>query len=100
MAVNATKKDENTVLKRKTQTILRLIKYLFAYKKTIAAVLVIIAVSTAITLINPLITERAINVDIANHDYKSLYTLVIFALVMNFILFIAVKLRMYLIAKI
>ncbi len=100
MAVNATKKDENTVLKSKTQTILRLIKYLFAYKKTIAAVLVIIAVSTAITLINPLITERAINVDIANHDYKSLYTLVIFALVMNFILFIAVKLRMYLIAKI
>lgn len=100
MAVNATKKDENTVLKSKTQTILRLIKYLFAYKKTIAAVLVIIAVSTAITLINPLITERAINVDIANHDYKSLYTLVIFALVMNFILFVAVKLRMYLIAKI
>ena len=100
MAVNATKKDENTVLKSKTQTILRLIKYLFAYKKTIAAVLVIIAVSTAITLINPLITERAINVDIANHDYKSLYTLVILALVMNFILFIAVKLRMYLIAKI
>lgn len=100
MAVNATKKDENTVLKSKTQTILRLIKYLFAYKKTIVAVLIIIAVSTAITLINPLIIERAINVHIASRDYRGLYTLVIFALVINFILFIAIKLRMYLIAKI
>ncbi len=100
MAVNATKKDENTVLKSKTQTILRLIKYLFAYKKTIAAVLIIIAVSTAITLINPLIIERAINVHIASRDYRGLYTLVIFALIINFVLFIAIKLRMYLIAKI
>ncbi len=100
MAVNATKKDENTVLKSKTQTILRLIKYLFAYKKTIVAVLIIIAVSTAITLINPLIIERAINVHIASRDYRGLYTLVIFALIINFVLFIAIKLRMYLIAKI
>ncbi len=100
MAVNSTKKDENTALADKTRTILRLAKYLLKYKGTIAVVLAVIAVATAITLINPLIIEYAINVCIADKDYDSLYKLTFVALALNFILFAAVKGRMYLMAKI
>ena len=100
MAVNSVKKDENTALADKTRTILRLAKYLLKYKGTIAFVLSVIAVATTITLINPLIIERAVNVSIAERDYESLYKLVIIALVLNFVLFAAVKTRMYLMAKI
>ena len=100
MAVNSTKKDENTALADKTRTILRLAKYLLKYKGTIAVVLAVIAVATAITLINPLIIEYAINVCIADKDYESLYKLTFVALALNFILFAAVKGRMYLMAKI
>ncbi len=100
MAVNSTKKDENTALADKTRTILRLAKYLLQYKGTIVFVLAVIAVATTITLINPLIIERAVNVCIAEKDFESLYRLAIIALILNFILFAAVKTRMYLMAKI
>ncbi len=100
MAVNSTKKDENTALADKTRTILRLAKYLLQYKGTIVFVLSVIAVATAITLINPLIIERAVNVCIAEKDFESLYRLAIVALILNVILFAAVKTRMYLMAKI
>lgn len=100
MAVNSVKKDENTALADKTRTILRLAKYLLNYKGTIALVLCIIAVATTITLVNPLIIEHAVNVCIAEKDFDSLYKLVVVAIVLNIILFAAVKGRMYLMAKV
>ncbi|MCR5824216.1 MAG: ABC transporter ATP-binding protein/permease [Lachnospiraceae bacterium] len=100
MAVNSVKKDENTALADKTKTILRLAKYLLNYKGTIFIVLLVIAVATAITLVNPLIMEYAVNVCIVNKDYEAIYRVVIIALILNLVLFGAVKARMYLMAKI
>ncbi len=100
MAVNSTKKDENTALADKAKTILRLSKYLLNYKGTIAIVLLVIAVATAITLINPLLIEYAIDECIVKKDYDALYRVAILAFILNFVLFAAVKSRMYLMAKI
>ena len=57
-------------------------------------------VTVAITIINPLILERAVDVHIANRDFNRLLKLGIAAVAINILFVILVKLRMYLMAKI
>lgn len=99
MSFNSVKEDEVLVSVPKSVTLLRLFRYLFNYKKLILAVLLVMGASIAITLVNPLLIERAINVHIKNHDIPSLVKLSICAFVLNIILVLLIKLRMYLMAK-
>ncbi len=99
MAVNATKDDEKLSNSSKQVTLLRLFRYLLAYKKSIAIVLVIMLFSVAITLINPLIIENAIDVYIKNKDSKGLLHLCVIAIILNLLFIVLVKLRMYIMAK-
>jgi ATP-binding cassette subfamily B protein len=101
MSINATRDDEVSVSsKGKVATLLRLFKYLLVYKKEIAIVLCIMACIVAITLINPLIIERAIDVHIANNDMNGLIKLGVFAIIMNIIFVCMVKLRIYIMSRI
>ncbi len=100
MSVNAIRADEKTVSTGKIKTLLRLFKYLLVYKKEIVFVLVIMACTVAISIINPLIVKHAIDVNIAEHDMEGLIQLGIFAIVLNTIFIFLVKLRMYIMAKI
>ncbi len=68
MAVNSFREDEEQKQVMNRETIVRLFRYLLSYKKTIAIVLVIMAVTTGITMINPLLIQHAIDVDIAEGD--------------------------------
>lgn len=99
MSFNSVKEDENLVQTSKKITLLRLFQYLFAYKKKIAFVIFIMLITVAITLINPLIVERAIDVYITNKDYKGLFTLGIIGIILNVVLVLLIKLRMYIMAK-
>ncbi|MBO4781140.1 MAG: ABC transporter ATP-binding protein [Lachnospiraceae bacterium] len=85
--------------KSKAKTLARLFKYLFKYKGLIALVLVIMGISTCITIVNPLIIERAINVHIIGKSTDGLVKLCILAAVLNISLVILIKVRMYLMAK-
>ncbi len=100
MSVNAIRADEKSVSTGKIKTLLRLFKYLLAYKKEIIFVLIIMAFTVAISLINPLIVKHAIDVNIAERDMKGLVQLGVFAIVLNTIFIFLVKLRMYIMAKI
>ncbi|WMJ85435.1 ABC transporter ATP-binding protein [Anaerocolumna sp. MB42-C2] len=100
MSVNAIRDDEKSVNTGKLNTLLRLFKYLLTYKKEIIFVLIIMACTVSISLINPLIVEYAIDVNIANHDINGLVKLGIFAIILNLIFIFLVKLRMYIMAKI
>ena len=62
-------------------------------------VLVIMGISTCITIVNPLIIERAINVHIIGKSTDGLVKLCILAAVLNITLVILIKVRMYLMAK-
>lgn len=99
MSINAIKDDEYVSTASKKNTLIRLFKYLLAYKKTIAAVIFIMLITVAISIINPLLIERAIDVHIANKDFKRLLLLVGFATALNLVFIMLVKLRMYLMAK-
>ncbi len=99
MSVNTFKEDEEQKEVLKKETLIRLYRYLLSYKKQIVIVLLIMVLTIGITMANPLIIERAIDVHIADKNLKGLVELGIFAVVLNVIYVLGVKLRMYLMAK-
>ncbi len=100
MSVNAVKEDEYIKAVGKKTTLLRLFRYMLDYKAPIAVVLFIMMITVAISIINPLIIERAVDVNIANKDFNGLLLLGSFAFTINIIFVLLVKLRMYLMARI
>ncbi len=100
MAVNSYKKDEASVEKSKRETLKRLFSYLFQYKLQIVVVLFLMGYCVAVSLLNPSIIEAAIDVYIRGGDYPGLVKLIIFALGVNVLVVLAVKLRMYIMAKV
>ena len=100
MAVNSYREDEFMENTDKKKIMRRLFSYLLAYKGTIIAVLVCMGITVAISLVNPLLIEEAIDHYIAQSDLHGLIGLGIFALVLNLIFIVMVKLRMYAMAVI
>ena len=104
MAVNSFREDEKTVSKGKWVSIARLLSYLKEHVKGIIGVLLCMMVTVAISLVNPLLIEIAIDdyIDIgeAVPDMAGLLKLGIFALIINTIFILMVRVRMYVMAKI
>ncbi len=100
MAINSTKQDETTREVKKSVTLVRLFKYLLAYRLKILAVMLIMAVTTAISIYNPLLIERAINVHIKEKNWQGLLSLCILGVVLNVIMVVLIKVRMYIMATI
>ncbi|MHB8128206.1 MAG: ABC transporter ATP-binding protein [Mobilitalea sp.] len=100
MSINAIKEDETLKSVSKGITLTRLFKYMLAYKLPIFGVIIIMLITVTISIINPLIIKRAIDVHIANHDMKGLFILGLFAATINIAFVFLVKLRMFLMAKV
>ncbi|MBQ7431958.1 MAG: ABC transporter ATP-binding protein [Lachnospiraceae bacterium] len=100
MPVNSFREDEDQKQVVKRQTIIRLFRYMVQYQKQVAGVLGIMAVTTAISLLNPLIIERAVDVHVANGDWKRLLLLGAGAVVLNLILMFGIKLRIRMMAQV
>jgi len=100
MSVNAIKEDESLHSVSKKTTLLRLFRYMLAYKLPILAVLLIMLVTVTISIVNPLIIRHAIDTNIANNDLQGLFIIGGFALAINIAFVLLVKLRMYLMARI
>ncbi|MBP3544220.1 MAG: ABC transporter ATP-binding protein, partial [Lachnospiraceae bacterium] len=99
MSVNTFKEDEYQKEVLKKETLLRLYRYLRPYGKQIVVVFFVMAVTISISMMNPLIIERAIDVHIANKDMRSLIYLGVAAVALNIVYLFGVKLRMYIMAK-
>lgn len=100
MAINSVKEDELLESHSRKVTLIRLFRYLLAYKKKILFVLLIMFCCVTITLVNPLIIERAIDVYIKQKDRIGLLRLGAFAAGINIILVILIKTRMYIMAEV
>ncbi len=100
MSVNAVKEDEYLKSVSKKTTLLRLFRYMLAYKAPIIAVILIMLITVTISIVNPLIIEAAIDEYIAKNDFRGLLILGAFALALNITFVLLVKLRMYLMAKV
>lgn len=96
LAVNSYREDEQLMEGTDKKKILRrLFSYLLKYKGILLAVLLCMGITVAISLTNPLLIEEAIDHYIADGDLRGLLKLGIFALVLNIIFVITVKIRMY-----
>lgn len=95
MAVNSYREDEFMENTDKKKIFGRLFSYLLDYIGIVIAVLLCMCVTVAISLVNPLIIEKAIDVYIANSDFIGLMRLGLFALILNIIFIVMVKIRMY-----
>lgn len=100
MAIDSFRNDEKSTNTSKIATLLRLYRYMLKYKFKIIFVLFIMGICVAITLINPLLIEAAIDNYIRNNDTNGLIRLGIFGAVINIILVLLIKVRMYIMSKI
>lgn len=100
MPINSFKDDEQQAERNKRETLMRLFRYLLRYKKEIIGVLAIMLFCVCISLINPLIMEAAIDDHIAVADYIGLFKLLGLALALNLLVVFAIKIRMYVMAKV
>lgn len=100
MPINSFKDDEQTIEVSKLKTLLRLLSYLLTYKKEILGVLAIMAFCVFVSLLNPLIMESAVDDYISKGNVAGLFKLIGFALSLNILMVIGIKIRMYVMAKV
>lgn len=100
MPINSFKEDENLVEVSKVKTLTRLFSYLLHYKLPIFGVLLIMAYCVAVSLINPLLMETAIDDCISVKDFAGLKKVAAIAITLNLIMIVLVKTRMYVMAKV
>lgn len=97
--MNSYKQDEHTEKKAKSVTMLRLFSYLLHHKKRIAVVFILMALGSAVDLVNPLLNERAIDKYIMPGDFSGLVRIVVLGALINVLAVLAVKMRMLLMAR-
>ncbi len=95
MAVNSFREDEQVKSQGKWKVIVRLFSYLKDHIKGVIGVLLCMGVTVAISLVNPLLIESAIDDYIGVGNMEGLLKLGIFAMVLNILFIIMVKVRMY-----
>ncbi len=95
MVHNSSKQDEKTIHVKKSKTAARLFSYLKGYVGQVIVAVFMMVFTVGISLVNPLLIERAINVYLPKSDMDGLLKLGVVAVVINLVYVIAVKLRIY-----
>lgn len=95
MAVNSFREDEQMDASDTGKVVLRLFGYLRDYKKDVVIVLIAMAVTVGISLLNPLLIEEAIDHYVVDKDMNGLLKLVAFAVTVNLVYVVMVKVRIY-----
>ncbi len=99
MAFNAYNQDEKTEKRSARMDIVRIFSYLLKYKGRIISVLLLIAFGTFVSLLNPVLIEKAIDSYIAVKDMGGLVRIALLAIGLNLLMIGAIKLRMIIMAK-
>ena len=100
MAVNAIREDEEQREVKKKDTLIRLYRYLLQYPKQLWIVSGIMLITVVISMIGPLIVERAVNVHVAQNDVEGLMKLGIIAMILFFLYAVGTGVRMWIMAKV
>lgn len=100
MAVNSAREDELMREVPKKDTLLRLYRYLFDYKKTLTAVGLLLLVTLSITLAAPLMIELAVDTYVAQSDVPGLMRLAAVAFLLFLLFMFCTRKWMMLVADI
>ena len=100
MEVNGIREDEKQKEVLKKDTLLRLYRYLLDYPKQLMIVGVIMVITIGISMIAPILMERAIDVHVAKYDREGLIRLGVFAIFLFVVYAIGTNIRMMIMAKV
>lgn len=100
MAVNASRVDEEQKDVSKKETLLRLFRYLLAYRRELMLVFLIMAGTIAISMVIPLLMERAVNVHVADKNVSGLLLIGLASLVLFLLYLAGTKARMEVMASV
>lgn len=100
MSVNSSRMDEEQKEVLKKDTIIRLFRYLLAYKKKIVLVLFIMAGTITISMLAPLLMEYAVNVCVAQKDIRGLLHVGLGAIGLFLLFLVGTKVRMRIMAEV
>lgn len=100
MSINSTRQDEEQKDSVKIAVIIRLFKYMLVYKKEIVTVIVCLLITLGISVVNPLLMKRAIDVEIASKNLKGLIIVVAISLGISIIYMFVSRFWMKLMAKV
>lgn len=100
MAANSFREDEQLQNTDRKKIMKRLLGYLLPHAKGIVVVLISLAITVGISLVSPLLIERAIDVNVRNKDVEGLLIITGVVVALGIIYVMIVKLRMYMMNKI
>ena len=98
--ISGYKQDEAVSKVAKAVTVRRLFTYMKKYKKEVALVLLMMAVTTAVTMINPLLVKAAVDDYITRADVPGLLRLLALAVGLNLILAVCLRARILIMGKV
>ena len=98
--ISGYKQDEAVSKVAKAVTVRRLFAYMKKYKKEVALVLLLMAVTTAVTMINPLLVKAAVDDYITRADVPGLLWLLALAVGLNLILAVCLRARILIMGKV
>ena len=98
--ISGYKQDEAVSKVAKAVTVRRLFAYMKKYKKEVALVLLLMAVTTAVTMINPLLVKAAVDDYISRADVPGLLRLLALAVGLNLILAVCLRARILIMGKV
>ena len=98
--ISGYKQDETVSKVAKAVTVRRLFSYMKKYKKEVALVLLLMAMTTAVTMINPLLVKAAVDDYIVRSDVPGLFWLLAIAVGLNLILALCMRIRFLTMGKV
>lgn len=98
--ISGYKQDEAVSKVAKAVTVRRLFAYMKKYKKEVVLVLLLMAVTTAVTMINPLLVKAAVDDYITRADVPGLLRLLALAVGLNLILAVCLRARILIMGKV
>lgn len=100
MSINSVRQDEEQKETVKIKVLVRLFKYMLAYKKQIISVVLCMLLSLGISVINPLLLEYAIDKKITGKDWTGLVVVAAILLTLSIIYMVSAKYWMKTMAKV
>lgn len=98
--VNTYKQDETVIKVSKWETICRLFAYMVKYKKEVGVVLLMMALSTGVLLLNPLLIKTAIDHYIEKQDGWGLVGILVLGLVLNVMMAVCLRIRILVMGRV
>lgn len=98
--VSSYKQDEAVSKVSNIVTIRRLFRYMLKYKKQVLAVILMMAITTGVTIVNPVLVKVVVDNYIEKSDYQGIFLILGIGLALNLLMAVCVRARILMMGRI